>query len=262
MTNQHKPTGITGLDEVLYGGLMPQSSYLLLGGAGTGKTILSLQWLLNGTQRGNKGLYITLAEPSDKIERNIAGFGWRLEGLELVDLTPTIEPRETGAGEYHVFPPSEVEHTPMWQGIYEAIEKHQPQRVVIDSVTQLRYLSTDEYQFRKQVLALVNFLSRSGCTSLLVFEPSEFERETSVGLAVDGIIRLRMEVSPNRVIGLRSVQVEKMRGSDFMSGLHPMRITNEGIRVFPHRIEKPGGNLPGERRIDSGISELDELLDG
>ena len=52
MTNEHVPTGIAGLDEVLYGGLVPQSSYLLVGEAGTGKTILSLQWLLDGERRG------------------------------------------------------------------------------------------------------------------------------------------------------------------------------------------------------------------
>jgi circadian clock protein KaiC len=262
MINQRVPTGIAGLDEVLYGGLIAQSSYLLVGGAGTGKTILSLQWLRDAGRHSEAGLYVTLAEPGDKIERNIAGFGWRLDGLELVDLTPAAEPRAADAGEYHVFPPSEVEHVPMWQGIYEAIERHRPRRVVIDSVTQLRYLSTDEYQFRKQVLSLVNFLNRHGCTSLLVFEPSELERETSVGLAVDGIIRLRAEVSPNRVVGLRSVQVEKLRGSDFMSGLHPLRITGTGIHVFPHRIERPGGAHPAERRLASGLRELDELLGG
>ena len=261
MAEQHTPTGIPGLDEILHGGLIPQRSYLLVGGAGAGKTVFSVQWLLEGRRRGERLLYITLTEPGSDIERNMATFGWQLEGIELLDLTP-IGSTDENEEEYQVFSPSEVEHGAVWQAIYHAVKEKRPQRLVIDSVTQLRYLSTDEYQFRKKILGLVSFLNRSGCTSLLSFETSELERETSVGLAVDGLIRLRAEVSPSHVIGLRSIQVEKSRGSDVISGLHPMRITEEGIRVFPHRIEAIGGKHPTVELISSGIRQLDELLGG
>jgi circadian clock protein KaiC len=150
----------------------------------------------------------------------------------------------------------------VWGGIYEAIASRCPARVVIDSLTQVRYLSTDEYQFRKQLLALVTFLDRSGCTSILVFEPTELEREASVALAVDGILRLRMQISSNRMIGLRSLQVEKFRGSDFLSGMHPMRITSEGIVVYPHRVETITRTNPGRRKLTSGNEQLDQLLGG
>jgi circadian clock protein KaiC len=256
------PTGIPGLDEAVHGGLITQNSYLIVGGPGTGKTILSFQWLLEGVRRGESALYITLAEPGGKIERNVRSFGWRLEGVEMVDLTPGAAASGMPEAEYQVFHPSEVERTPVWQGIYDAVEKHKPSRLVIDSITQLRYLSTDEYQFRKQMLALVSFLDACGCTSFLVFEPTEMERETSVALAVDGIIRLHREVSPNRVIGLRSIEVQKLRGSDFMSGLHQMRIGAQGVSIYPHRIEKPGEAKPGERLLATGIANLDDLLGG
>lgn len=255
-------TGIPGLDEVLNGGLIPNHSYLLVGAAGTGKTIGSLQWLLEGQRRGERGLYVTLAEPVENIARNVSSFGWTLDGLEIVDLNPLVDHTSGGVEEYNIFAPSEVERVPMWDGIYEAVREKRPQRVVIDSVTQLRYLSTDDYQFRKQILALVTFLFRSGCTSFLTFEPSELEREASVALAVDGIMRLRMDTSPNRVVGLRSLQVEKLRGTDFMSGMHPMRFTPEGLVVYPHRIEGPGDARPGVDLLDSGVADLDELLGG
>lgn len=262
MADQRIPTSIPGLDEVLHGGLIREHSYLVVGDAGTGKTIFSLQWLRGGVGRGEKSLYITLAEPASKIKQNVAGFGWDLNQIELVDLTIKGEQAGLGLGEYHIFPPSDVEQNPVWQGIYEAVRERRPKFVVIDSVTQLRYLSADEYQFRKQILALVSFLNESGCTSFLAFEPSELERETSVALAVDGIIRLRMHISPSRVIGLRSVQVDKLRGSDFMSGLHPMRITSDGIHIYPHRIEEAGEPHPAEFMLSSGNKELDELLKG
>jgi circadian clock protein KaiC len=254
-------TGIPGLDEIFYGGLIPHRSYLLVGSAGAGKTVFSVQWLLEGRRRGERVLYITLTEPAGEIKRNMASFGWQLEGIDVLDLTPTNE----GANEeeeYQVFTPGEVEQVAVWQAIYQAVSEKRPQRLVIDSVTQLRYLSVDEYQFRKKTLGLVSFLNRSGCTSLLSFETSELERETSVGLAVDGLIRLRAEVSPSRVIGLRSVQVEKFRGSNFISGMHPMRITDDGMHIFPHRIEAIGGSHPTVELFSSGSRQLDELLGG
>ncbi len=255
-------TGIPGLDEILKGGIIPNHSYLLVGAAGTGKTIASTQWLLNGEGRKEKGLYITLAEPRENIARNVGGFGWDLDKINFVDLNPLIDAPDADVEEYNIFPPSEVERAPMWDGIYDAIDRYRPDRVVVDSLTQLRYLSADDYQFRKQILRLVTFLNRSGCTSFLTYEPAEMDHETSVALAVDGIIRLRMEVSPRRVVGLRSLQIEKLRGSDFMSGFHPLRLTSRGMVLFPRRIEAPGNVRPGQYQLSSGIEELDHLLGG
>ena len=267
---QRVSTGIPGLDEVLHGGLLRNHSYLLVGAAGTGKTIASLQWLVGGVEAGERSLYITLAEPVENVKRNAAGFGWDFEGLDVLDLNPSgyadggasAGAGRQGVGEYSVFPPSDVEQAPAWERIYEAVRERAPQRVVLDSLTQLRYLSTDEYQFRKQVLALVLSLQRSGCTALLAFEPSELEREASVALAVDGVVKLRMEVSPHRMTGARSVEVTKLRGSDFMSGFHPMRFTPHGLAVYPHRVEVPDDTEPAKVQLTSGLPELDDLLGG
>lgn len=261
MPEERIVTGIPGVDEIFYGGLIPHRSYLLVGAAGSGKTVFSIQWLLEGRRRGERLLYITLSEPATDIQRNMASFGWELDGIELLDLTPKSDGSDDGE-EYQVFSPDEVEQVAVWQIIYQAVQEKRPQRLVLDSVTQLRYLSTDEYQFRKKILGLVSFLNKSGCTSLLSFETSELERESSVGLAVDGLIRLQAEVSPSRVIGLRSIQVEKFRGSDFISGMHPMRITATGIHVYPHRIEPIGGHHSAVELLSSGIPKLDELFGG
>lgn len=253
-------TGVPGLDEILHGGLLPQRSYLVVGGAGTGKTLLSLQFLLAAGTSEDQAMYVTLAEPAADIRRNVEVLGWNLGKIDFIDLSPREQP--TGQGEYHVFAPSEVEQSRVWKGLVDAIEDRRPTRLVIDSVTQLDYLSTDEYQFRKQILALVAYLGRNGCTSYLLHEPSMLDREASVGLAVDGIIRIGRTISPGLAIGLRSVQVDKLRGSDFISGLHPLMIDGDGITVFPHRVESLGEHRLGERQIGSGIAALDELLGG
>jgi len=254
------PSGIPGFDEVLYGGLVPHQSYLVVGSPGTGKTIFSVQWLREGVARGERCLLVTLAVPPERLASNVAGFGWSLEGVAVADLGP--RPGDQAPGEYEVFPPSEVERTRVWEGIYEAVRANEPQRVVIDSATQLRFLSADEYQFRKQILALARHLAERGCTSLMTFEPGQLEREAGVALAADGIIHLRLETSPDRVIGIRSLEVEKLRGSDFHSGRHPLRITSDGIVLFPHIIEQVVASSQSGEQLSSGLAELDALLGG
>lgn len=253
-------TGIPGLDEVLHGGLIPRRTYLIVGRTGTGKTTLSLQWLLEGLRRGEPGLFISLVEPAGELAQNVSSFGWSIEGLAVRELVPTHTsgPEE----EYTVFPPHEVEIPSTWNAIYRAVEEVRPARVAIDSAAQLRALSMDEYRFRKQILMLVNWLNQQGCTTLLLFEPTLAEHETSLTMAVDGVIRLWHEVGPARLITLRGLQVDKLRGSDFMSGIHPMRITNAGIVVFPHRIESSGGSPPTTGQVRSAIPELDQMLHG
>lgn len=255
-------TGITGLDEIFLGGLIPNRSYLIMGPAGSGKTILSLQWLINARKFNKKSLYISLSEKRYDIENDIASFGWSLDGIEMIDLVPIKTAQKPPPEEYHVFMPDEVEKSDIWNSIYQAILETKPDNVVIDSVSQLQFLSTDMYQFRKQILVLTKFLNNHNITSMLLFDPTEMENDISITLAVDGILRLRMQNSPGRIIGLRYMELRKIRSSDFLSGYHPFKITNDGIRVFPHIIEKTGKSIFNNQFITSGITKLDEMLGG
>ncbi|MCS7240566.1 MAG: recombinase RecA [Candidatus Bipolaricaulota bacterium] len=256
------PSGVPGLDPILSGGFPQGRTILVLGAAGTGKTILSLQWLLDGAKRGEKGLLITLAEPASELEKGIASFGWALKGIEVFDLSPLATLPTQAFEEYKVFPPAEVEEIPVWKKISQAIAEKKPRRLVLDSVSILRAMSYDPYQFRKNVLALVGMLNKMGCTALLVAEPHEAEEERALALAADGVIRLRREIGPIRVLELRYLTVEKLRGSDYLPGLHPFRITGEGIVVFPHVVYALQEAKPGRGRLSSGAAALDELLGG
>jgi len=261
MTNNRISTGIKGLNEILKGGFIPGASYLILGGAGTGKTILSLQACKESVKRKASCLYLTFAEPEASIRVNAASFGWDMDEVVFVDFTKELGQEEIN-GEYSVFPPSEVEETPIWSRMYQAFEEHNPDMVIIDSATFLHYLSLDEYQFRKQTQKLINILNSRGCVSLLLFEPSELEKETSLALAVDCVIAMRNDLTEQKLSEIRTLEVKKMRGSSFLSGRHPMRITQTGISIWPHRIERLK-SIPYERNIiQSGIAELDQLLKG
>ena len=131
-------TGVDGLDEILKGGFIPGASYLILGGAGTGKTILSLQACQESVKRKASCLYVTFAEPETSIRGNAASFGWDTAEVVIVDLTKELV-REKIDGEYSVFPPSEVEEMPIWLRLYQAVEEHNPALVVIHSATFLHY---------------------------------------------------------------------------------------------------------------------------
>jgi len=262
MGQRRMPSGIPGLDEILMGGLISRQTYLLVGGPGAGKTIFSVQWILDGVKQGEKGLFITLVEPPDMIRESMSGFGWDMEELDIVDLSETGTVKGNEHGEYRVFPPSEVEDVHAWRDIHRVVEERRPQRIVIDSITQLRGLSVDEYQFRRHLSGLMKTLRQKNCTTFFLFEPVELRHETAIASIVDAIFYLNVETSPERVIDIRSLHVKKFRGSDFMPGLHPMRITPKGIRLFPHRMESFKDVLTGKGMIRSGIPEFDQLLGG
>ncbi len=100
------------------------------------------------------------------------------------------------------------------------------------------------------------------CTTLLACEPLALEEDSAISSIVDGILYLHKEVSPERIIDLRSLHIEKFRGSDYLSGFHPLRITLKGIEIFPHIIEKYKETPLDGKKYISDISDLDKLLGG
>lgn len=261
MIDSRIATGVKGLDEIMHGGFLPSSSYLLVGGPGTGKTVLSLQFLNESAKRGASCLYITFAEPERAIRRNAASFECDLSGVTILDYSrPTNGPATED--EYTVFPPAEVEQEPIWKRLHDSVEERKPERLVIDSASFLRYLSTDEYQYRKQIQRLVNRLTATDCVALLLFDPVELGRESALALAVDGVITLRNDISRGQVVEIRTVEINKFRGSSFLAGLHPMRITGHGMAVWPHRVESFKEYSYERKTLPSGIQSLDELLLG
>jgi len=133
-------TGIDGLDQVLLGGLPADRLYLIEGAPGTGKTTLALQFLLEGRDKGERGLYITLSETKAELSDVSASHGWSLEGIELYELEST-EARLTPEEEYTVFRPEDVELSETVQKVRQEIERLQPNRVVFDSLSEMQLLA-------------------------------------------------------------------------------------------------------------------------
>jgi len=247
-------TGVPGLDEVLHGGFLPRRAYLVRGGPGAGKTTLGLHFLTAGST-DERTLYINLGETEEQIRANAASIGFDLSRVQFLDLSPTAE-FFTEIQSYDVFSPAEVEREPTTNRIIELIRELRPQRVFMDAMSHFRYLSSDTFQFRRQVLSFLHFLVEAGATVIFTSESSPSDPDDDLQYMADGIIHLQNEA------GKRTLVVTKLRGSDFRGGEHSMRLGSAGMEVFP-RI------LPGEHRRDyklellsAGVPELDELLHG
>lgn len=252
-SGQRISTGIPGLDEIAYGGLLTERAYLVRGGPGSGKTTLSLHFL--AAEPEGAGLYISLGENGGQVRSQAQQLDIPKEKNQFVDLSPSSDDLETESP-YDLVPASDIELQPLITEICEAFETHRPKRIVLDSVSQMRYLSPDTFQFRRQILALLNHLCAQGATVLLTAEGGAEAPDEDLQFLSDGIIKLE------RMLEGRAISVTKFRGSGFADGVHFMRLTDRGMRVFPRLI-------PDETRVpcepvalSTGVSEIDLLLGG
>ncbi len=249
-------TGISGLDEILLGGLLPEKAYLVRGASGCGKTILGIHFLLAGIKNNETVLFITLSETEKNIRNNIKSLNLDIDGLNFLDLSPEskfFSKVET----YDIFSPADVERQPVTTKIVETTETLKPKRVFIDSMTQLRYLATDVYNYRRQVLSFLRFIKENGITVLFTSEHSHDAPDDDLMFICDGIITLSFSTEKGR-----SIEISKYRGSDFLKGKHTVKITENGISVFPNIIPKEIYPEVERQVISSGIPEIDELLMG
>jgi len=255
MLQDRLSTGISGLDEVLYGGLVPACAYLVRGGPGSGKTTLGLHFLTAGAANGEKTLYITLGESAEQIGTNGDRLGFDMKGMTFLDLSPSSE-FFTEIQTYDIFSPAEVEREPTTQKIIESVETLKPKRVVLDAITQFRYLSVDAFQFRKQVLSFIRFLLEQGATVIFTSEGSQTAPDDDLQFISDGVINLNHDAEG------RTLNITKFRGSNFHTGMHSMRLTNKGMEVSPRLQPEVYKREFIVQSIPSGVPELDELLHG
>ncbi|MBI3803427.1 MAG: AAA family ATPase [Nitrospirae bacterium] len=248
-------TGIAGLDEILFGGLTPARTYLVSGQPGTGKTILGLHFLGAGAVNGEKALLITLGEAEAQIRKNAETLGLDLTGISFLDLSPSMA-FFSEVKTYDIFSAADVEREPTTRKIIEKMEELNPQRILIDSMTQFRYLSPDPFQFRKQVLSFLQFLTSRKGTVLFTSEGTASAPDDDLEFMCDGAIHLVLSDSQ------RIVRITKFRGSDFLGGDHTMRLTDHGMAISPRLIPESHQKEFVAESISSGVPQLDTLLHG
>lgn len=256
------PTGVAGLDEIVGGGLPSGGLYLLKGQPGTGKTTLGLQFLLEGARRGEKCLYLCLAETTGQLTSIAEAFGWSLDGVDVHEMR-----RRGGTGTdaeragYTVFSPSEVELEEISRELLEQLDRSQPTRLVLDSLSEIRLLAEDPARYRRELLALSDHIANRRCTGMLIDVETEGSEASVAETLVSGVVHLE-HLSPAYGGARRRLRVRKLRASTSVGGYHDFRIAERGVEVYPRLVAAPYRTVHTSAAVASGLRELDALLGG
>ncbi len=254
-------TGVEGLDDILVGGFTRRHVFLLEGSPGTGKTTIALQFLLEGANLNERCLYISLSETAEELRDSAASHGMELgDGIEIFELVPPESLLDADQQQSLLYS-SDLELGETTKLIFEAFERIRPQRVVIDSLSEIRLLAQSSLRYRRQILALKHFFSRSDATVLLLDDMTSDNLDKTVHSVVHGVIHLE-QLAPDYGSERRRLRVIKYRGQSFRGGYHDFVIKTGGVAVFPRlrAIEHKTGF--DRTTLSSGIREFDDLLGG
>ncbi|MCF7985301.1 MAG: AAA family ATPase [Thiohalocapsa sp.] len=248
-------SGIPGLDAILGGGLRPGHVYFVEGESGSGKTTLGLQFLIEGARHQERCLLVSLAESPEEIQLVASSHGWQLDGIALRDLASADSVRSSAL--FHL---SEIDLDDRVQALMQEMDKLQPQRLMLDTLSALRALCDQPRTFRRIVEQFRSKTQSLGCT-LLIADDAYGEAALHPRSLAWGIIRLEQwlgDYGPAH----RRLSVPKLRGQTFAGGYHDFRIGVGGLEVFP-RLTKPDAPASQEHpKASSGLPELDALLGG
>jgi circadian clock protein KaiC len=253
-------TGIEGLDNILGGGFPRHRIYLIEGDPGAGKTTLALQFLLQGAAEGEEGLYVTLSETPEELQRVSESHAWDLSRLHICDLAASEESLRADA-QYTLFHPSEVELGETTETILAEVERIQPARVVIDSLSEVRLLARDPLRYRRQILALKRYFAGRKITVLLLNDRQTEVGDTQLPTLVYGVCVLE-NLSPAYGAERRQLRVTKLRGSSFRGGNHDFILKKGGMEVYPRLVASEYSSDYEREKLSSGIVEFDDLVGG
>ncbi|MFX1520091.1 MAG: ATPase domain-containing protein [Promethearchaeota archaeon] len=233
-------TGVPGLDKLLHGGFVKNSSIVVTGGVGTGKTILSLQYLWGGAKEyGEPGLLITMDESPSELRREAAMFGWDLQKLEEENLLAIVDVATPRAGL-----PSDERYTlrefdmpKIIETIYNTQKVIQAQRAVIDSLSALGFRHSENEslsKIRSSIFQLTAFLNELEMTALMTVEAPENSSMSRFGIEeflAQGVIQLFLNGDETGNLQ-RSLIVRKMRATPHSLQRYFFEISDKGIVIL------------------------------
>ncbi|HEX4194334.1 MAG TPA: ATPase domain-containing protein [Stellaceae bacterium] len=260
MSTERASSGVPPLDDILAGGFVRRRIHLIEGTPGTGKTTLGLQFLLAGRAAGEKSLYVSLSETADELRASAETHGWDLDGIEIFELTPP-ESGLIGHGGQTIFHPSEVELGETMALLVDHIERLKPVRVVLDSLSEVRLLAQSALRYRRQILALKQYLARQGATVLLLDDMTSETHDLQLHSIAHGVVTLE-QLAIDYGTERRRLRVTKMRGVKFRGGYHDYTIKTGGLDIFPRLVAAEYTGTVAKDIVKSVSPALDEMLGG
>ncbi len=257
------PTGIATFDVIAKGGLPKNRTTLVSGTAGSGKTVLAMQFLIEGIRKfGEPGVFVTFEESLNDIRQNMNNFGWNLDQLEkdgkliFVDASPDPEVETVESGSFDL--------GALLARVQNAVRKVKAQRVSVDSLGAMFSQFSDQSVVRRELFRIAWALKHMGVTALLTAERvNDYGPVARFGIEefiADNVMILRNVLdAENR---RRTIEILKFRGTDHQKGEYPFTIIGDrGFVVIPIsaiQLRQKSSNI----RISSGNEELDQMCGG
>ncbi len=238
------PTGVPGLDELLNGGIPEGRVVLVIGGPGSGKTILASQFLYKGIQEHNEnGIFVSLDERKDHFYSEMQNFGWdfkkaeeeaKFEFIDATKMSRAAMLRERMILESQSLRGKQLQIDELIEKIENVIAEIRAKRVALDTLATLFHRFPDPIERRVAIIDLIESLSNLKISTLVTTELGRLslDREVTVEeYEAHGVIMMQTLYSSG--LTSRAIQVLKMRGTETNSSLVPYRISGTGIEIFP-----------------------------
>ena len=227
-------TGIPGFDESLSEGIKKNSSVLIAGPPGSGKTTFGLQFIYSGAKDFDEpGVYISLSQGIDEIKNDCKSFGWNIEELIekgkilLIDLRPFKIKDEIVGKDDSLYRAEQIPFEHLNKFILNSIKKIKAKRIVIDSISILGMQYNDKFHMRQGLQGMVQSLENYNVTSLLLSEDSQTSPESFV---TSGIIQLDNQIIDNQM--KRTIKITKLRGVNHSEHVHSLELDGNGLYVY------------------------------
>jgi len=253
------PTGISGLDEITGGGVPKGRPTLVVGSAGSGKTLLSMEFLINGATRFNEpGVFVAFEETAEELSKNVASLGFDVQALVT---------KKKLAVDYVYIERSEIEETGEYdlEGLFvrlgHAIRSVGARRVVLDTIEVLFAGLPNPAILRAELRRLFRWLKSVGVTALITGERGDHSL-TRYGLeeyVADCVILLDHRVTDQ--LSTRRLRVVKYRGSAHGTNEYPFLIDEHGMSILPITSLGLAHDVSTEK-VQTGIAQLDRMFDG